>query len=208
MSFRVVDLGVEMLILKRGPVIGPVAGGFLSDGPGWRWTFWVLAMAVCAQTQLRSYPQSQPYPGSDFPSTYTHTLTSTMVMTVRRSHSPINYLHARILPSSPPSTQNRSLDQRDRQHQSQIQTRRPTNAQTALPSLHHSTNENALPLTNRFFSIYLHGHHLRIPLSDLHHNLLPLRRRLRLVRRRCRSFIPRHRSRQPPRLIHIRITVG
>ena len=30
-----------------GPVIGPVAGGFLSEAKGWRWVFWVLAIAVC-----------------------------------------------------------------------------------------------------------------------------------------------------------------
>lgn len=29
-----------------GPVIGPVAGGYLSQGKGWRWVFWVIAMAV------------------------------------------------------------------------------------------------------------------------------------------------------------------
>ena len=29
-----------------GPVIGPVAGGFLSQAKGWRWVFWVIAMAV------------------------------------------------------------------------------------------------------------------------------------------------------------------
>ncbi|KAJ5577973.1 MFS transporter cpaT [Penicillium hispanicum] len=28
-----------------GPVVGPVAGGYLSQAKGWRWTFWVLAMA-------------------------------------------------------------------------------------------------------------------------------------------------------------------
>ncbi|KAI0390272.1 putative MFS multidrug transporter [Xylariaceae sp. FL0594] len=27
-----------------GPVIGPVVGGFLSAGPGWRWTFWLVAI--------------------------------------------------------------------------------------------------------------------------------------------------------------------
>lgn len=30
-----------------GPVAGPVAGGFLSEDEGWRWVFWVLAIAVC-----------------------------------------------------------------------------------------------------------------------------------------------------------------
>ncbi|KAJ9271889.1 hypothetical protein DTO212C5_1970 [Paecilomyces variotii] len=28
-----------------GPVIGPVAGGYLAQAKGWRWTFWVLAIA-------------------------------------------------------------------------------------------------------------------------------------------------------------------
>ena len=30
-----------------GPVIGPVAGGYIAEGLGWRWTFWILAIAVC-----------------------------------------------------------------------------------------------------------------------------------------------------------------
>jgi MFS family permease len=25
-----------------GPVLGPVAGGFLSEAEGWRWIFWVI----------------------------------------------------------------------------------------------------------------------------------------------------------------------
>ena len=29
-----------------GPVIGPVVGGFLSEAKGWRWIFWLLAIAV------------------------------------------------------------------------------------------------------------------------------------------------------------------
>lgn len=29
-----------------GPVIGPVAGGFLAKAEGWRWVFWVLAIAT------------------------------------------------------------------------------------------------------------------------------------------------------------------
>ena len=29
-----------------GPVIGPVAGGYLCQAKGWRWVFWVIAMAV------------------------------------------------------------------------------------------------------------------------------------------------------------------
>ncbi|KAK2782510.1 hypothetical protein FQN52_000838 [Onygenales sp. PD_12] len=33
-----------------GPVVGPVAGGYLTQAMGWRWTFWVLAMASGAVT--------------------------------------------------------------------------------------------------------------------------------------------------------------
>jgi multidrug resistance protein len=29
-----------------GPVVGPVAGGFLAQAKGWRWVFWVIAIAV------------------------------------------------------------------------------------------------------------------------------------------------------------------
>ncbi|KAI1491324.1 bicyclomycin resistance protein [Biscogniauxia mediterranea] len=29
-----------------GPIIGPVVGGFLADAQGWRWTFWLLAIAA------------------------------------------------------------------------------------------------------------------------------------------------------------------
>ena len=29
-----------------GPVIGPVAGGYLAQVKGWRWVFWIIAMAV------------------------------------------------------------------------------------------------------------------------------------------------------------------
>ncbi|OOF93141.1 hypothetical protein ASPCADRAFT_517318 [Aspergillus carbonarius ITEM 5010] len=29
-----------------GPLVGPVAGGFLSEAEGWRWVFWVIAIAT------------------------------------------------------------------------------------------------------------------------------------------------------------------
>jgi multidrug resistance protein len=29
-----------------GPVVGPIAGGYLTQAAGWRWTFWVIAIAV------------------------------------------------------------------------------------------------------------------------------------------------------------------
>ncbi|KAK0271390.1 hypothetical protein LTR91_025323 [Friedmanniomyces endolithicus] len=33
-----------------GPVIGPVCGGFLAEAKGWRWIFWVIAIATGAVT--------------------------------------------------------------------------------------------------------------------------------------------------------------
>ncbi|KAH8425142.1 MFS transporter [Aspergillus melleus] len=33
-----------------GPVIGPVAGGFLAEAEGWRWVFWVIAIATGVMT--------------------------------------------------------------------------------------------------------------------------------------------------------------
>lgn len=29
-----------------GPAIGPVAGGYLTQGKGWRWVFWVVTIGV------------------------------------------------------------------------------------------------------------------------------------------------------------------
>jgi len=32
-----------------GPVVGPMAGGFIAERKGWRWVFWILAIAVSVQ---------------------------------------------------------------------------------------------------------------------------------------------------------------
>jgi len=41
-----------------GPVIGPVAGGYLSQAKGWRWVFWVIAMAVSILPDSRGRPHA------------------------------------------------------------------------------------------------------------------------------------------------------
>lgn len=44
------DRGLAMSLWASGtllgPVVGPICGGFLSDAAGWRWIFWVLAIAI------------------------------------------------------------------------------------------------------------------------------------------------------------------
>jgi multidrug resistance protein len=49
--FRVEERGAAVAIWSMGaligPVVGPVAGGFLAQAAGWRWVFWLIAIAVC-----------------------------------------------------------------------------------------------------------------------------------------------------------------
>ncbi|KAL3707061.1 hypothetical protein TMatcc_008074 [Talaromyces marneffei ATCC 18224] len=44
-----------------GPVIGPVAGGYLTEAKGWRWTFWVLAIAGGAVTISSLFTMRESY---------------------------------------------------------------------------------------------------------------------------------------------------
>lgn len=47
-----------------GPVIGPVAGGFLSQAKGWRWVFWILAIAVgSTATEIQMLKLTTPQSG-------------------------------------------------------------------------------------------------------------------------------------------------
>lgn len=40
-----------------GPVIGPVCAGFLVEAKGWRWVFWVIAIAVSQSWSVRYFPK-------------------------------------------------------------------------------------------------------------------------------------------------------
>ncbi|KAK6436337.1 hypothetical protein LTR95_007468 [Oleoguttula sp. CCFEE 5521] len=44
-----------------GPVIGPIAGGFLSDAEGWRWIFWVLAIAIGIMAIIGLFTMQETY---------------------------------------------------------------------------------------------------------------------------------------------------
>ena len=74
-----------------GPIIGPVAGGYLAQAKGWRWGFWVIAMAV-----------SFFYPA--FPSLLTNIPVDLRPdHTLGRTHYYLSLLlPARIIPSTPP----------------------------------------------------------------------------------------------------------
>ncbi|KAL5365391.1 major facilitator superfamily domain-containing protein [Aspergillus floccosus] len=41
---RAVAMALFSMGPLAGPVLGPVLGGFVAAGPGWRWTFWLLAI--------------------------------------------------------------------------------------------------------------------------------------------------------------------
>ncbi|KAL2861157.1 MFS transporter [Aspergillus lucknowensis] len=41
---RAVAMALFSMGPLAGPVLGPVIGGFVTAGPGWRWTFWLLAL--------------------------------------------------------------------------------------------------------------------------------------------------------------------
>ena len=44
------ERGVAMSLFSvgplLGPIVGPIAGGYLAQAEGWRWVFWVIAIAV------------------------------------------------------------------------------------------------------------------------------------------------------------------
>ncbi|KAL4880369.1 major facilitator superfamily domain-containing protein [Aspergillus karnatakaensis] len=44
-----------------GPIIGPVAGGFITDAAGWRWNFWLLAIAGSVLAILMGFVLSETY---------------------------------------------------------------------------------------------------------------------------------------------------
>ncbi|RYP36920.1 hypothetical protein DL767_003168 [Monosporascus sp. MG133] len=47
-----------------GPSVGPLVGGFLTDTLGWRWIFWVLAVAYGCMTVVQISAMSETYPAS------------------------------------------------------------------------------------------------------------------------------------------------
>ena len=50
--------GKAMALYALGPLVGPVAGpvmaGFITQGAGWRWVFWVVAITVSSSSGISS----------------------------------------------------------------------------------------------------------------------------------------------------------
>lgn len=44
-----------------GPILGPVCGGFLSAAAGWRWIFWVLAIAIAVVSAVALFTVDETY---------------------------------------------------------------------------------------------------------------------------------------------------
>lgn len=56
-TFRQDQRGMVMSIwtfpILFGPSIGPVVGSYLSEGAGWEWNFYLLAICVCFRRHLQ-----------------------------------------------------------------------------------------------------------------------------------------------------------
>ncbi|KAL4993430.1 major facilitator superfamily domain-containing protein [Aspergillus recurvatus] len=59
---RAVAMALFSMGPLAGPVLGPVLGGFVAAGPGWRWTFWLLAIlgGVAGMTALVIMRETHP----------------------------------------------------------------------------------------------------------------------------------------------------
>ena len=62
-------LALTFALATTGTVIGPLLGGWLAGGPGWRWIFWLLALfaAATVAVTVRFVPESRKKaPGRSF----------------------------------------------------------------------------------------------------------------------------------------------
>ena len=135
-----------------GPVIGPVAGGYLAQAKGWRWIFWVIAMAVSSYPHPRQagHPNNGTLGGRD----YNLGL----------------LLPPRIISSHPPRTQGNKATERDGQRKPQIQIGVPSEPSGTLQNSHRSAHEAALSVTYCSGAVNLHGCSLWLSISTLYHD--------------------------------------
>lgn len=55
-------MGAYVLGVALGPSIGPIVGGFLTPAAGWRWTFWLMAIASGAMAVVAVLFVCESYP--------------------------------------------------------------------------------------------------------------------------------------------------
>lgn len=55
-------MGAYVIGAVLGPSIGPIAGGFLAPAAGWRWTFWLMAIASGVMTVVAILFVHESYP--------------------------------------------------------------------------------------------------------------------------------------------------
>ncbi len=133
-----------------GPVIGPVAGGYLSQAKGWRWVFWIIAMAVsiCFNCRGKFY-------------------------TDRLGRSYLNL--CLLLPpgnicTNPIRAQGHETTKSHRQHISQVEAEVPTHTSGTLQALHRPTHKDVDILPNRAGAVYVYGGRLWLSVPAIYHN--------------------------------------
>ncbi|KAF2403326.1 MFS general substrate transporter [Trichodelitschia bisporula] len=47
---RAFTMSLIIMAQSAGPALGPICGGFIAEGLGWRWAYWILLMAAGATT--------------------------------------------------------------------------------------------------------------------------------------------------------------
>ena len=146
-----------------GPVIGPVAGGFLSQAKGWRWVFWVIAIAVRVPPSI-------------------HSRTASLTRSIGRRHIPLSrLLFARNLSADSPRAQSQETPHRNGKPKSQIKTGLSSLPQRALQGFPRPPRQDAVLLAHRPCTVHLHGRRLRLPLPPLHDPYRSLRRPIWLL---------------------------
>lgn len=117
-----------------GPAIGPVIGGFLSQAKGWRWIFWLMTVLVSERR-----PQTTCHAHTDYLE-----LADTRT-TERSNHGGAAHVHEGNVRRHSAGPEDRTAEERNGQHESQIQTRHWNSASTdPHPSRHPSYQNDAL----------------------------------------------------------------
>lgn len=150
-----------------GPILGPVCAGYLVQAKGWRWVFWILAIAV---------------------STAAHHLRSALTdgMTGRRLLRFTSPRQSRNLCSYYPRPQGRPAPQRDGKYELAVETRFQYPTSRSLQTKHRTTYEDALLFAHCVPHVTLRCRQLRSHVSIVHDYYIRLRGAISFFHRKCR----------------------